>query len=242
MRLHKFKDIHKGERAFIVACGPSLKDIDLSLLDNEIVFGVSLAYKSRAKIDYHFMGDYNIASQFWQDMFYLPFDLFVSKSIMLEFFLDRPKTWYFRGHEKNEKEFKTDLSNGRLYGGGTSTFLAMQFAYFMGIEKVYVIGLDHYKSYDKHKHELEDDLENTGVYNRTGMPLVITKTKDKHHFTEDFYKKGTKYYLPTVDKMANSYLLANKAYWETGREIWNASTETALPEHILPRCNFEEII
>lgn len=240
MNLKKFKDIHKDKRGFIIACGPSLKDIDLSLLDDEIVFGVSLAYKSRAKIDYHFMGDHKIASQFWQDMFYIPFTLFVSKSIMLDYFLDRPLTYYFQGHETNAKEFKTDLSNGRMYGGGTSTFLAMQFAYFMGLDKVYVIGLDHYKTYTNH--ELETDLELSGQYNKTGMPLVTSKGKDRHHFTEDFYSEGVKYFLPTRDKMANSYLLANKAYWETGREIWNASTETALPEHILPRCNFEEII
>lgn len=37
----KFKDIHKGERCFIMGNGPSLKTVDFSLLENEIVFGVN---------------------------------------------------------------------------------------------------------------------------------------------------------------------------------------------------------
>jgi len=237
--LRKFKDIHKGKRGFIIACGPSLNDIDLSLLKNEIVFGTSLAYKSGARLDYSFMGDHKIASQFWKDLYYLPLTLFVSRGIMLEYFLDRPRTYYFKG--SSSKSFATDeeIGRGEVYGGGTSTFLAMQFAWYMGIEKLYVVGLDHYKTYTNH--ELETDLEMSGQYNQSGMPLVTSQVEDKHHFTKDFYGKGVQYFLPTKDKMARSYLMANCAYWERGREIWNASTETALPEHILPRIDFNEI-
>ena len=37
----EFKDIHKGQRCFIVGNGPSLNDEDLSLLENEYVFTVN---------------------------------------------------------------------------------------------------------------------------------------------------------------------------------------------------------
>lgn len=232
---NKFKNIHKGKRGFILGCGPSLADTDLSKIKNEIVFGTSLAYKSGAKINYSFMGDYKIASQFWKDMFYSPFILFVSKRIIVDYFLDRPNTFYFQGAPKG---FYKDLSDGKLYGGGTSTYLAMQFAYWMGIEKLYCLGLDHYDTYDYK----EMDILETRKKNLSGKPLVISQGPDKHHFTKDFYSEGTEFYLPTVDKMEESYLMAKKAYEEDGRKIYNASLKTALSEEILPRVNFKRVI
>ena len=34
----KFNNIHKGERCFILGNGPSLREVDLGLLENEFVF------------------------------------------------------------------------------------------------------------------------------------------------------------------------------------------------------------
>ena len=45
----KYKNIHENKRAFLVANGPSLNDIDLDLIKDEISFGmnrISLAYKN----------------------------------------------------------------------------------------------------------------------------------------------------------------------------------------------------
>ena len=39
--IQKYKDIHKGERCFIVATGPSLTIADLEMLNNEITFGMN---------------------------------------------------------------------------------------------------------------------------------------------------------------------------------------------------------
>ena len=41
-RLAALKDIHKGQRCFIMGNGPSLKNTDLSKLRNEITFGLKL--------------------------------------------------------------------------------------------------------------------------------------------------------------------------------------------------------
>ena len=72
MNLSHFRNIHKNRKAFLVACGPSLNDIDPSTFKDELVFGVSLSYKKREiKSDYHFMGDYNIASQFYKEIYEL---------------------------------------------------------------------------------------------------------------------------------------------------------------------------
>lgn len=59
----KFKDIHKGERCFILGNGPSLNNVDFSLLQDEQVFTVnSLMQHSdfdRLKSNYHLWMDFN---------------------------------------------------------------------------------------------------------------------------------------------------------------------------------------
>lgn len=58
---NRFKDIHKNQRCFILGNGPSLKDVDLALLSNEIVFSVNNFCKVKdfknAKTNYHFWID-----------------------------------------------------------------------------------------------------------------------------------------------------------------------------------------
>ena len=43
-RLAALKDIHKGERAFIIGNGPSLKQTDLGKLKGEFTFGLNRIY------------------------------------------------------------------------------------------------------------------------------------------------------------------------------------------------------
>src|SRR5512138_266206 len=43
-RLARYEDLHRGERCFIVANGPSLTQTDLELLAKEVSFGVNRIY------------------------------------------------------------------------------------------------------------------------------------------------------------------------------------------------------
>ena len=58
------KNIHKGERCFIIGNGPSLKYYDLNKLNSEIVFTVNFMMKSEyfrtLKPNYHVLADPNI--------------------------------------------------------------------------------------------------------------------------------------------------------------------------------------
>lgn len=45
-RIEKYRNIHRGERCFIVLTGPSLNKEDLSLIKNEICFTVNSGYKA----------------------------------------------------------------------------------------------------------------------------------------------------------------------------------------------------
>lgn len=233
--MKKFKDIHKGNRGWLVACGPSLNNIDLSLLESEITFGVSLSYKTGLDLNYNFMGDYKIASQFYKDILELDNTWFVSERIYKEFLRNRPNTYYFSGYKKG---FNKDLSDGRLYGGGTSTYVAMQFAHWMGIETLICVGLDHYATYDTDTM----DIKKLGIKNNSGEFLVRSGGKDPHHFLDDYYGHGVEFYLPTVHKMEESYEMARKTFEDSGRKLYNASVHTALPNSVIPRVIFEDIL
>jgi hypothetical protein len=237
--LKNLYNIYRGSRAFLVACGPSLKDTNTSLLKNEIVFGVSLAYKKEGLIiDYHFIGDKNIFEQVYPELRHINNveNLFLSNGIcQTHSYYDFLDTRYldfnlysFKGH--GEKRFHTDVTK-RIYGGGTSTFLGMQFAYYMGIQKLYVIGLDH-----------SWDFSNTlKVGTGAGGDKLINPDKDPNHFVDDFYDESIEWYKPKIDKMAQSYKMAGDAYEKTGRVIYNASTSTKLSPDILPRIDFKEL-
>lgn len=48
-RIREYKDIHKGERCFIIATGPSQNVHDLEMLKNEITFTVNSGYRAYEK-------------------------------------------------------------------------------------------------------------------------------------------------------------------------------------------------
>jgi hypothetical protein len=56
-----FKDMHRGERCFIIGNGPSLKELDFSLLEHEITFTVNQLARSpefpKLKTNYHMWVD-----------------------------------------------------------------------------------------------------------------------------------------------------------------------------------------
>jgi len=50
--LRRFKDIHTGERCFIIGNGPSLKKTDLSFLKDEYTFGLNRIYLMFAELGF----------------------------------------------------------------------------------------------------------------------------------------------------------------------------------------------
>lgn len=233
--LEDFKDIHKGQSAFLLACGPSLSDIPPCLIKNETLFGVSLAYlyKGLDTIDYHFIGDENIYKQKQYQILGAPgekIDNFFTSEGIYRKYETPPKSHFWMGVPV--PHFSKNVTHG-VHGGGTSTFVAMQFAYYMGIEELFVLGLDHYANLDRQMTQ----VKKTGK-KKNNHDLVETTGVDVNHFTDDFYPKGTQWYVPQVERMANSYRMAREAFEEDGRKIWNCSTYTVLDEYYLPRKDF----
>jgi hypothetical protein len=71
---------------------------------------------------------------------------------------------------------------------------------------------------------------------------LVNVGKDLNHFDPDYFGDGKVWIPYDVKPVERAFTLARNAYWNSGREIYNASTKTKLSEKILPRINFEDVI
>lgn len=153
--LEKYKDIHKGDRCFIVATGPSLKLEDVERLKGEYTFGVNSIVNLFPKTN-------------WRPTYYCLGDPDVYEGVKKQLKLEAPSHSFFaRGFVPAELpfgewyrprmlEFKlrklpaakhapyawsNDISK-EIASGETIVYSAMQIAAYMGFEKIYLLGTD----------------------------------------------------------------------------------------------------
>lgn len=230
----RFKDIHRGSRCFIMGGGPSLKKIDPRLLKDEITFGVNGIF-----LIYDWLG--------FQPTYYVVEDVLVYEDRAADivervvdsecFFpiqfscpgFDRVNHHYFRALYEFSKaagfpRFSDDPSK-LMWIGGTVTFICMQLAYYMGFERVYLVGMDH--NYVRPSHVTAEG--NTWTSNG----------EDPNHFHPDYFGKGYRWHDPRVDRMEQAYHCARRAFEADGRHILNATAGGAL--EVFERVAFESL-
>lgn len=153
-KLQKLKNIHKGERCFIVANGPSLTPGDLNMLykNKEITFGMNRIYKFFEKTDwrptYYVCEDELIFQESEQQideisakMKFVPSELHWYHGVNIE-----NATWFHLCYqaEKEDPKYRisTDIAQ-RIDARGTVTATCMQIALYMGFNQIYLLGVDH---------------------------------------------------------------------------------------------------
>jgi len=168
--LREYKDIHDGERIFIVGNGPSLNKTPLEDLKNEFTMGIN-------KIDLIY------SKTSWRPSYYVFYDFEVYKNRQfppgllknitrnvetgVPSFISEPGRTYLEEQENieyfnpdsenNTKKRKkaintksvnelwsTDITD-RVYNFGSTISAATQIACYMGFDKIYFIGTDLYK-------------------------------------------------------------------------------------------------
>lgn len=149
MRIEEFKDIHKGERCFILGNGPSLNHIDLSLLKNEFTLGCNHIYLMKGfKPTYWCIADYWVMEKIKEDVqkTYPDIIKFSARVHNGEELTILPKTCCFNMIEQRydyngSPNFSDDLSKG-LYGGYSIAYVMIQLANYMGFDEIYLLGID----------------------------------------------------------------------------------------------------
>ncbi len=230
-----YKDKHFGQTGVIIANGPSLNDINLDYLKQFVTIGMNRIYLLYDKTDfrptYYCLEDHMVAednadeiSALESSTMFIPKDLSYcikgNKNIHYTNLIRR-----YRG-AKTESMFSTDFSQ-KAYWGGTVTYYALQLAYYLGFQKVYLVGLDHsYKKPEKLKGE-----------------KVVSREDDINHFDPRYFGKGKRWHAPKnlTERMELSYCAAKQVFRQAGRDIINATIKSRLSSDIFEKIAFEDI-
>ena len=240
--LSSLRDKHKGERCFIIANGPSLNKIDISLLKDEITIGCNGIYKNFSKwgfnTNYYMIVDNVQIDIRAKEIAKLKGSVKFTglhNSYSFPFFNDMN---YFHvpirsNMEYLEKELLPPFSNdvaSIMHRGPTITYLMIQMAYHLGFSKIYLIGLDH----------------NYGKLPELFPPGKIKVTKENYHlvqechFDKDYYKIGDTLGVPNVKAQEKAYTSAKTFIESTGREIINLSPDSKL--NIFKKEDYESLL
>lgn len=209
-KLNKYHNLHKGKRCFIVANGPSLKETDLSLLENEITIGMNRIYLLEKINGFKptYLASIDIPVQLSQ------FTKEYNDLNMVRFY-----NWNYRSHFKSSESllflrgqfnsaFNTNILDKGVGNSKSVTYACMHLAYFMGCSEVILIGKDH--SY------------NTGNATQ-GTRLINSTGNESNHFIEGYYKKGMKWGMPDYKMEEYTYKLAKEAFEKEGKKIIDAT-------------------
>ncbi len=218
--MKRFKNIHRGKRAFIACNGPSLNDVDVTKLKGEIVFVLNRGYlKKGLPITYLVVVNDLVEKQFAKELLAVKCKAYFSNG------LSGPRVYRLRW-TPNIPKFTGDPTQ-LMWQGHTVTYSAMQIAFFMGIKKLYLVGCDHSFDYSTAR--------------RDGKRGVVTTTKDLSHFDPNYWGKGVRWDPYPLKSAAKAYHLAYKGFKKAGRILANASSVTALSEDVLPRVDFDSL-
>ena len=147
-RLAALKDLHKGKRAFVIANGPSLKQTDMSMLKNELTFGVNRIYLMFPELGFSttYLTVVNdlVIEQTASDLAALSLPKFLAWRSRRHFPKQLPITQLptFLYTSYTGPHFSTDV-RGRVWEGATVTNVTLQLAFHMGFQQVILIGVDH---------------------------------------------------------------------------------------------------
>ncbi|HNZ13538.1 MAG TPA: DUF115 domain-containing protein [Anaerolineaceae bacterium] len=206
-RLGALRNLHAGQRCFILGNGPSLRQTDLTKLRGEYTIGLNRIFLAFPEMG--FQTSYLVSIN----------DLVIEQSAaelqalaMPRFFAWRAHRWlqpaddlYFLYTTYTGPRFARDV-RGRLWEGATVTYVALQLAFYLGFETVILVGVDH-------------NFVTQGKPNTT----IVSEGDDPNHFHPGYFGKGFRWQLPDLDTSERGYLLARRAYEQAGRRVLDAT-------------------
>lgn len=222
-RLGALKDLHRGERCFIMGNGPSLGHTDLTKLEGEHSFGMNRVYLLFPELgfstSYYVSVNDLVIEQCKED---------IEGLAPLKFLAWRaracirpaPDVIYLYTTYTGPR-FATDARQ-RLWEGATVTYVALQLAYHMGFSPVVLIGVDH-------------SFKADGTPNQT----VVSEGEDRDHFDPAYFGKGFRWQLPDLDTSETAYRMARRAFEADGRQVLDATIGGKL--QVFPKVDYASL-
>lgn len=219
-RIATFRDIHKYERCFILATGPSLTAEDVQKLKHEYTFGMNsicLLFDTLGwETTYYGIQDYGVYEKL-QDKLRAMHDttLFIGDGIpqaKRAGLAHIPYALNYLDHKHSYKHLSTKFSTDAkqcIYDGYTITYSLMQLAVYMGFKEIYLLGND----------------------------CSYPKDPTKQHFMD--YGHADSSTLTARDRIIFAYEQAKQLLQDTDVKIYNATRGGAL--EVFPRVDFDTI-
>lgn len=220
--LSQYKDKYIGYRCVIIGNGPSLKDMDLSILKDEYTFGLNRIYILFKTIGFNttFLVSINrlVLAQFGREISKIKTIKILNWSSRNEIDLDNDTV--LLSARPIGKNLDGEITNGYMQIAGSVTNVALELAFYMGFSEVILIGVDH-------------------NYSEKGLPgkAIISKAPDKDHFTSEYFGKGITWQLPDYTLMEYGYRDLNELFVSNGRSIVDATVGGKL--QIFPKVDFK---
>ena len=218
------KDLHKGKRGWMIGNGPSVRLEDLDAIpDGDVKFAFNRFYKcygdTRLREDYVVSADMLMIDDFGQEMVDLStgLPLFCRNRVISEvsgrFVELTPGDTYLPLFSYDPAKFVSI--------GGSSVFVAMQMAYYMGIRELFLYGMDFSFSMS------------LGRDPRYKFPVSFD---DNNHFIKG-YRDAKPWCPPTWRDISAGFLNARAAFELGGGSVLNATRGGKL--EIFDRIDFE---
>lgn len=235
-RLFSLKDIHQGQRAFVIGMGPSLRTGDLDRLKGEITFACNKVYlafdQTSWRPTYYSLVDDLVAKHNREEIQKLKLSKLIGRCVK-PYFGDDGRTIFFRefpqprADSEDRFRFSTDAVEG-VHAGWTVIYEILQLAYYMGIREVYLIGVDFFFQPPKQG-------SRKGLFRE-----FMVSGGEQNHFHAGYRKKGEMWNMPRLDMQYRAFLCAKEAFEAAGGVIYNASRQTALD--VFERVAFDDIV
>lgn len=251
--LRRFKNLHVGERCFVMGNGPSLNKTNLKLLDEETVFGcnsifllfdkISWRPKYYTCVDARVLPDRaldieNMLQQNPQMTSFFPVKISQHDGQKLSTYTrtliapDRGRFYFQERHNSVSEDpfsmFSNDI-NAYVVQPFTVAITMLQLAAYMGFKEIYLIGCDT-------DYKIPADVEQDQA-NRLG--LISTQDTDPNHFDPRYFGQGRKWHTPQTHKMIEHHKFAKQACERLGVRVFNATVGGKL--EVYPRVKFDDL-
>lgn len=219
----EFRNRYLGEDCFLLANGPSLNAVDLERANKYHLIGLNKVHLllERAKLDLTFHVAINrlVIEQSWKEFALLDCPSFLSYRPAVSCVQESPNVNYFLTEQMAVPRFSR-VYDEPIWEGWTVTYAALQLAFFMGFQNVFLVGLDH-------------------SFKASGAPNEEQAMggADPNHFDPRYFA-GSRWHLPDLEGSEMAYQVALFAFERSGRSIYDATEKGHC--RIFPRISLEE--
>lgn len=223
-RLEHLRDRHRGARCVVVANGPSLNQMDLSFLRNEIAIGMNKIHLGFKRFNFHpryyVAVNEKVLRQSTEEIRRMRCVKFLGSHAVSAGIKEDALT-YIVQTDPPPARFSRNLARG-MHEGWTVTYAALQVAYHLGFHEVVLIGLDHRYMFDGAPNEER----------RMAGP-------DPNHFADDYFGYGQTWDNPDMARSEESFRIAREVFEADGRRIMDATVDGACD--VFPKVSHEQL-